>query len=92
MFFVMLPHPAFGHLLPLKETGEGFSICLLPHFAREKVPEGRMREQLAVAVDQILQSFLLPRLWLWIDIVFFNPCRDLVQAFLAGQHGFIFGR
>jgi hypothetical protein len=39
-----LPHPAFGHLLPLEETGEGHNICLLPPFAREKVAEGRMRD------------------------------------------------
>jgi hypothetical protein len=45
-----LPHPAFGHLLPLEDTGEGPSdYRLLPHFAREKVPEGRMRDHLSAA-------------------------------------------
>jgi hypothetical protein len=39
----MLPHPPFGHLLPLKETGEGSVHEPSPAFRREKVPEGRMR-------------------------------------------------
>jgi hypothetical protein len=39
-----LPHPAFGHLLPWEETGKGQMTVFSRVFPREKVPEGRMRE------------------------------------------------
>jgi hypothetical protein len=39
-----LPHPAFGHLLPFKTREKAQGVCLLSLFLREKVAEGRMRD------------------------------------------------
>jgi hypothetical protein len=39
------PHPPFGHLLPLKGTGEGDVLAFTRLFWREKVAEGRMRDR-----------------------------------------------
>jgi hypothetical protein len=48
----VLPYPPFGHLLPLEKTGEGHCHSrFLPLLAREKVAEGRMREDVSHVHD-----------------------------------------
>ena len=39
----VVPHPAFGHLLPQDEQEKASMFAFSRFFQQEKVPEGRMR-------------------------------------------------
>jgi phosphoglycolate phosphatase-like HAD superfamily hydrolase len=51
--YLAAPHPPFGHLLPSQETGEGQGDRLLPHFARDKVPDRPDEGARAMMADAI---------------------------------------